>query len=244
MTPEALGLAFVDVLLPMPDGHAVHGWYLPPYPRSGGPLAGLDLTLLCCHGNAGDISLRLAKADIFHRLGLSVLLFDYRGYGESSGRPTEPGTYQDADEACRYLVEEQGISAERLVIYGESLGGAVATETALRRPCRALILDSAFTSVSEMARAFFPRLPLRWALSARYDTLSKIPRLNCPVLVLHSQQDDIVPFEMGMRLFAAAPEPKSFFEMRGDHNDGYRETGPAYGEAIGRFLSSACNSGK
>ena len=164
-----------------------------------------------------------------------MLLFDYRGYGRSSGRPDEQGTYLDAEAAYRWLAEKKKVPADRIVIHGESLGGAVAMELALRRRAAGLILESTFTSVVEMCRHVFPFLPADLVVRFRYDTLSKIPELSCPVLVMHSPDDDIVPFAMGRRLFAAAPEPKTFFEMKGSHNEGFLDTGPAYEKAIAGF---------
>jgi fermentation-respiration switch protein FrsA (DUF1100 family) len=227
--PSALGLAFEDLTLAAADGTLIHAWYVPLLPRSA--------TVIFCHGNAGNISHRLDKLMALRRAGASVLLFDYRGYGQSAGRPDELGTYLDAEAAYRWLVERKQIPAADVIVHGESLGGAVAMELALRRRAAGLILESTFTSVVEMCRHVFPILPADLVVRFRYDTLSKITKLACPLLVMHSPDDDIVPFAMGRRLFAAAPEPKTFFEMRGSHNEGFLDTGPAYENAIGRFLS-------
>jgi hypothetical protein len=234
--PGTFGLAHEEAALTTEDGVRLHGWFLPRTPGRG-PLAARGLVLLLCHGNAGNISHRMHKAALLHRLGLNILLFDYRGYGKSAGSPSEAGTYSDAQAAYRYLIETKGFPPERIIIYGESLGNAVAVETALRQPPRALILESAFTSIADMGREIFPRLPLRWLIRTRYDNLSKIPRLRCPVLVMHSRQDRIVPFRMGQALFAAAPGPKTFFELRGSHDEAYIDSGPAYLEAVRKFLA-------
>jgi len=227
--PSALGLAFEDLRLIAADGKSVQAWFVPLRPES--PV------IVFCHGNAGNISHRLDKLMILRRAGASVLLFDYRGYGHSSGRPDEQGTYLDAEAAYHWLVEEKKVPAGRIVIHGESLGGAVAMELALRRRVAGLILESTFTSVVEMCEHYFPFLPANLIVRFRYDTLSKIPRLSCPVLVMHSPDDDIVPFAMGRRLFAAAPEPKTFVQMKGNHNEGFLDMGPAYENAIAGFLS-------
>ncbi|HAM36697.1 MAG TPA: alpha/beta hydrolase [Elusimicrobia bacterium] len=242
--PASFGLAHKEVYLITSDGERLHGWFLPEAPwkpkpsarPTRGPLAGKGLVLLYCHGNAGNISNRVHKADIFHRLGFSVLLFDYRGYGRSSGRASEIGTYRDAEAAYRYLVETKGFGPQRVVIYGESLGNGVALETALRHPPGALILESAFTSIADMGREIFPWLPARWVLRTRYDNLAKISRVRCPVLVMHSREDRVVPFRMGQALFAAAAQPKEFLEMIGSHDEGYIDMADAYPRTILEFL--------
>jgi uncharacterized protein len=226
--PELLGLKFEDLRLTTSDQTMVHAWYVEDTPAS--PV------MLVCHGNGGNISHRLDKLRLFRQAGASVLLFDYRGYGLSSGRPDEKGTYMDAEAAYRWLTGTKKVPAERVVIYGESLGGAVALETALRHPAAGLILDSAFTSVVDMGKRIFPFLPIDLMVRCRYDNLAKIAQLRAPLLVMHSPQDDIVPFDMGRMLFESAPEPKVFFALRGSHNEGFLDTGPAYVEAIASFL--------
>ncbi|MDD5627901.1 MAG: alpha/beta hydrolase [Elusimicrobia bacterium] len=228
--PGALGLPFEDLLLTAADGATVHAWFVPLRPQSP--------AVVFCHGNAGNISHRLDKLMALRRAGASVLLFDYRGYGRSSGRPDELGTYLDAEAAYRWLAEQKKTPAGRIVIHGESLGGAVALELALRRRPAGLILESAFTSVVEMCRHVFPFLPAELIVRFRYDSLAKIPRLSCPVLVMHSPEDDVVPYSMGRRLYDAAPGPKTFLELKGGHNEGFLDTGPAYEQAIAGFLAS------
>lgn len=228
--PGTYGLKYENLSLTAEDGPKIHGWFIP---RGAG-----DPVMLVCHGNAGNISHRLDKALIFRKAGASVLLFDYRGYGQSGGSPSEQGTYRDAEAAYAYLTETRGIAPERIVLYGESLGCGVAVELALKHKTAGLILDSAFTSTPDMAREIFGRLPLGLIIRFRYDNLSKIPRVSCPMLIMHSRQDDIVPFRMGQALFAAAPEPKKFFEMTGGHNDGFLETGQPYADAIAERLNA------
>ena len=227
--PGLLGLAFEDLRLTAADGTALHAWFV--------PLQEDSPVILLCHGNAGNIASRLDKLLALRRAGAAVLLFDYRGYGRSAGRPDEQGTYQDAEAAYLWLADVKKVPAGRIFIHGESLGGAVTVELALRRRAAGLVLESTFTSVVEMCRRVFPFLPARLVVRLRYDSLSKIPRLSCPLLLLHSPDDDLVPFAMGRRLFAAAPEPKAFVELRGGHNDGFRESGPAYERAIAGFIS-------
>lgn len=232
--PGTFGLAHEEVWLTAEDGTRLHGWFLP---SARGPLAARKLGVLLCHGNAGTISDRTLKASLLHRLGLSVLLFDYRGYGKSLGSPSEKGTYQDAEAAWRWLAAK-GFAPERVVLYGESLGNGVAVETALRHAPRALILESAFTSIADMGKVVYPWLPVKLIARTRYDNLAKIPSVRAPVLVMHSREDGVVPFSMGRALFAAAPEPKRFFEMTGSHDEGFLDAGPAYPAAIRSFLES------
>lgn len=226
--PGTYGWRYDDLRLPAADGPILHGWFIERDPK--------DPVILVCHGNAGNVSHRLEKAKKFREAGASVLLFDYRGYGQSSGSPNERGTYEDAETFYRYLVKTKSIPSERIVIYGESLGGGVAVETAVRHKSAGLILDSTFTSVVDMGKEIFPWLPVSQMVRYRYENLSKIPAIDCPLLVMHSPQDDIVPYRMGRKLFEAALEPKTFFDMKGDHNEGYMDTGAAYGAAIKSFL--------
>lgn len=232
-TPRALGLAHEEVDLRTEDGVRLHGWFL--------PVAGSRLTLLVCHGNAGNISHRLDRALLAQaHLRTDVLLFDYRGYGKSDGVPDEEGTYRDARAAWRWLIAK-GQSPGRIVIFGESLGAAVALQLALdTEGAHALVLESPFASVPEMARAVYPFLPVWPLVRTRYDNLGKVKRLRVPLLVLHGERDDIVPFAQGRGVFDAAPEPKRFFAIPGAaHNDTYVVGGEAYWRALREFLEEA-----
>ena len=228
--PGSYRLPYEDLTLKAADGPAINAWYIPNRPDS--------LVMLVSHGNGGNISSRLEKFVRFHKAGASVLVYDYRGYGRSTGSPTEQGTYSDGEAAYRWLTKTKGVAPSRIVFYGESLGCGVAVELAKRHPGAGLILDSGFTSTLDMGRMIFPWLPVRWLVRYRYDNLSKLPLLRCPLLVMHSPDDDIIPIAMARRNFAAAAGPKSFFEMKGDHNEGFMDTGPAYIEAIRSFLAS------
>lgn len=228
LTPAAFGLKFEEVELITSDGLRLQGWFVPG--QDDHPI------LLFLHGNGGNISHRVEKLRILRATGASVLVVDYRGYGKSSGRPTEEGTYRDAEAAYDYLTNSRGISPDRIIAHGESLGGAVALELTLRRPCGGLILESAFTSTVDMGRRAFPYLPVAWIVRYRYDNLSKIAKVGRPVLILHSPEDDIIPFEMGRRLFETADEPKRFVRLRGDHNSGFLSSEPEYRRAIEDFL--------
>jgi fermentation-respiration switch protein FrsA (DUF1100 family) len=230
-TPAGLGLAHEELSLRAEDGVRLHGWFLPVKDSRG--------SVLVCHGNAGNISHRLDRALLLQsRLRLDVLLFDYRGYGRSEGSPDEPGTYRDARAAYRWL-REHGQPPERILIFGESLGSAVALDLAVSSAARALVLESPFTSIPDMARAVYPFLPVWPLVRTRYDNLAKIGRLRVPLLVLHGDRDNVVPFAQGRRLFEAAPEPKRFYAIPGaSHNDTYIVGGEAYWRAIATFLES------
>jgi fermentation-respiration switch protein FrsA (DUF1100 family) len=231
--PSALGLRFEDVQLVTEDGVRIHGWFLPaPNPR---------LTVLVSHGNGGNISHRLERAALLQStIGADVLLFDYRGYGRSEGTPDEEGTYRDGRAAYRFLVEGRRVLPERLLLFGESLGSAVTLELAVSQPCAAVVLESPFTSIRDMARVALPFLPVGPFLRTRYDNLGKIGRLRVPLLVMHGDRDGVVPFEQGQRLFAAAPEPKRFFRIAGaDHNDTFLTGGEPYRQALAGFVAEA-----
>lgn len=228
-TPRTMDLRYEDVTFAAADGTSLHGWWIERDNALG--------TLLFLHGNGGNISHRLESLRLFHDLGLSVLIFDYRGYGRSSGRPGEQGTYLDAEAAWNHLVETRRISPGRIVIYGESLGGAIATWLAARVRCGALMVTAGFTSIADMGRHYYPFLPVRWLVRIRYPSIEHVRSAQCGVLVMHSPADEIVPFEMGRRLFEAAPDPKEFVELTGGHNDGFLVSSQRVSEAAGRFLS-------
>jgi fermentation-respiration switch protein FrsA (DUF1100 family) len=238
-SPRDLGMAYESVAFRASDGVELHGWWI--------PASHERAPLLFLHGNAGNISDRLESIRIFHELGLTVFIVDYRGYGQSRGRPSERGTYRDAEGAWRYLVQERGVDPTRLVVFGRSLGAAVATWLAVRHRPAALILESAFTSVPDMAKEVFSILnvlPARLLVRTRYDNLSRMPKLGCPVLIAHSREDEIIPYEHDRRLLAAAPEPKQHLEMRFGHNDGFVLTGRAYTRGIDEFLRRHLGDGE
>lgn len=227
-TPAAIGLAYEDVMLDAGDGAFVHGWYLPGAEDA--------RTLLFLHGNAGNISHRLDSLRIFHALGLNVLIIDYSGFGRSDGTPGEDRTYADARLAWDYLTGARGVSAERIVVFGRSLGAGVATWLATRVTPGALILESAFTSAPDLARKYYPIFPVRWLARIRYDSASRLPSVSAPLLIVHSRDDEIVPFAHGEALYELATGPKQFLEIRGDHNMGFLLSGHAYRSGLARFL--------
>lgn len=229
-TPRAVGLEFEDVQLPV-EGETLHGWWVPAKAALG--------TVLIFHGNAGNISHRLEYLTMFHRLGYATLIVDYRGYGKSSGTPSEDGTYRDAEAAWRHLIEVRKLAARDIMVFGESLGGGVATWLALQHPPRALVLASTFTSVADLGAQVYPWLPVRWLARIEYNNLERIARVAAPVLIAHSKGDDIVPFSHGQSLFAAANAPKQFLEMRGGHNDGFIFMREEWVREVGEFLERA-----
>jgi fermentation-respiration switch protein FrsA (DUF1100 family) len=218
-TPAAFGLPYEDVEVTTADGVSIHGWLLP------GPR---PATLLYCHGNAGNISHRLPKLEAFNRLGLSILIFDYRGYGRSAGSPDEAGTYADARAMREWL---RARDAGPMVYFGESLGAAVATALAAEDPPAALVLEAPFESVPAMASATVPGAG--WLFRTRYDTLGTVGRVEAPLLVLHGDADEVVPYRQGRAVFDAAAAPKVFVTIPGArHNDAHEAGGEVYWEGV------------
>jgi len=207
-----LGRPFEDVYFKSEDGTRLNGWFF-----ASGTTAGTRVVLFC-HGNGGNICHRLNMAEALLSTGVAVFLLDYRGYGRSEGHPTEEGTYQDGAAAYRWLLQK-GFLPRDVLVYGESLGGGVAAEVASRFQVGGLILQSTFTCIADIGSDLFPWLPVRWLANIKYDTLSKLPRIKCPVLVMHSRGDRLIRFPHGQKNFAAANSPKLFCELSGEHND-------------------------
>ena len=223
------GLPLEEVRFQSEDGEKLFGWYVQSSPAA--PV------LLWCHGNAGNIIHRLENMVELYRIGLSVFIFDYRGYGRSSGKPSEEGLYRDALAAQGYLVTTRGIRPERLVLFGRSIGASVAGDLAVRKPAAGLILESPFPSIAAMARIHYLGLPMHWLLSGRYSLVERLARVTMPVLVIHGDQDDIVPIALGREVFEAARGPKSFYVIEGaDHNNTYQVGGRAYFQRLKRFV--------
>ncbi|HSB30891.1 MAG TPA: alpha/beta hydrolase [Candidatus Sulfobium mesophilum] len=228
-TPHNIGLDYQDVTLRTKDGVEISAWYIPADNARG--------FILFCHGNAGNISHRLDSIKIFHRLGLGVLIFDYRGYGKSKGSPDEEGTYSDAEAAWDYLVNILRVKPEKIVLFGRSLGSAVAVELALRRQAGAIIMESAFTSVPDLGKKFFPLLPVSLISRYHYESISKVERVEMPKLFIHSPDDEIVPYEQGARLFERARDPKEYLKITGGHNEGFLLSGKIYVDGLDAFIS-------
>lgn len=231
-SPQAYGLEYSTHDIRTEDGETLHSWWIPAS-RDGKPALG---SVLLFHGNAGNISHRLDYARMFNRLGYACLLVEYRGYGRSSGTPSEEGTYRDALAAWKWLSETRGARPQDIVIAGESLGGAVASWLAVQHAPRALLLMSTFTSVPDLAAKIYPFFPVRQISRFYYDNLANLRRIKAPVLVAHSRDDEIVPFAHGEALFAAASEPKQFLELRGGHNAGFVFAREDWVRAVEAFL--------
>lgn len=227
------GLPLQDVWFESADGVRLFGWYVE---------AGADRpVLLWCHGNAGNIINRLENLRLLYQMGLSVFLFDYRGYGKSqSVRPSEQGLYEDAYAAYDYLMQTRKIRPERILVFGRSLGASVAGELAAQRPAAGLILESSFPSIEAVAKLYYGGLPMHWFLGAAHRLIDRLPHLSLPKLVIHGEKDDIIPIELGRQVFDAAKPPKEWYAIQGaDHNDTYLVGGRDYFRRLGEFIRKA-----
>jgi fermentation-respiration switch protein FrsA (DUF1100 family) len=229
-SPRDIGLDYESITITTSDHVKLHGWFVPAEKERG--------VVLFFHGNAGNISHRLESLEMFHKLGLSSLIIDYRGYGQSQGKVSEEGTYLDAEGAWQYLVRERNIPNEKIVVLGRSLGGSIAAHLAARQEPGALIIESAFTSVPDMGAHLSHILPVRLLSRFRYNTKEALQSVNCPVMVVHSPDDEIIPFVNGSILFKAAKEPKSFLEIRGGHNEGFLTSGKLYIQGLDKFINT------
>jgi len=229
-SPADIGLHYKSVTLSTSDNVKLHGWFIPASAEKG--------TLLFFHGNAGNISHRLDSLKIFHDLGLAVLIIDYRGYGLSQGSISEQGTYLDAEAAWSYLTESRKIPAQEIVVFGRSLGAAVAANIASRKSPGVLILESAFTSIADMGAKLYPFFPVRFLSRFKYDTRKALRSVSCPVLIIHSRDDMTIPLDNGIKLYESLKEPKQFLEIRGDHNGGFLESGKVYADNIREFIAA------
>ena len=229
LTPADRGLAYEEVRFAAADGVELHGWWVP----------GLgDTTWLWFHGNTGNIGHRVDNLfDLVKYLGVNVFIFDYRGYGRSEGSPSEAGLYLDGEAALSHVRSRGEVDPARIVLFGRSLGGAVAVRLATENEAYAVVLESTFSSVRAMARMMYFSLPVEIFLRSRFDSLGAIKDVRSPVMVLHGDRDEAVPLRMGRQLFDAANEPKRFFVIEGaGHNDTYLVGGDRYFEAIRQFM--------
>ena len=228
LEPLALGIRAEPAWLTSEDGVRLHAFFLPAE-------APATRAILMLHGNAGNASHRLPRAAALAQLGAHVLLIDYRGYGLSDGRPSEPGAYADARAGLAFLIA-RGIEEKRVVLFGHSLGGAIAVDLAAGRGLAGVVLESAFTSLADVARSFAGPLG-SFLLRERFDSVAKIAELRAPLLQLHGDRDDLVPCSLGRALFELAPEPKQFETLRGaGHNDTAELGGARYLALVGGFL--------
>ena len=213
VNPADYDLKFQDVFINVGQDETIHGWY---FPQAQNPKSAR--TVLFCHGNGGNISHRFETVIFLLQRGVNVMMFDYRGYGRSSGRPTETNTYDDVRAVYDWLISEKNVKPNDIIVFGRSLGGAVAVDLASKVSCGGLIVESSFDSATEMAKGYFPFFPAELLIKYRYDSISKISKVSCPMLFTHSPADELIPFDRGKRLFEAAPEPKTFYEISGGHN--------------------------
>jgi uncharacterized protein len=229
-------LPLEDVWFPAADGARLFGWYV--------ESPATNAVLLWCHGNGGNIIHRLDNLRFLHQLGFSVFLFDYRGYGKSQKLlPSESGLYQDALGAYDYVTRTRRVRPERLILFGRSLGAAVAGELAVQKPAAGLILESPFPSVEAVARHFYGGLPVHWLLGAEYRLIDRLPQLSLPKLIIHGDRDRIIPMAFGRQVFDAAKPPKDWYVITGaDHNDTYVVGGSAYFRRLAEFVRHTLGS--
>jgi pimeloyl-ACP methyl ester carboxylesterase len=240
-TPEILSIKFENIQITTRDNVNLDSWFVP---AKDNDLVGKGV-ILFCHGNGGNISNRISYLPIFRELGLATFLFDYRGYGKSGGTPTEEGTYTDVEAAWQYLTQERQIPPQKIIIYGESLGGAIASYLAQKNSQQngndnagGLVLASTFTSISDRAAELYPFMPIRFLSRFSYNSIDRLPSIKIPVLVIHSIDDEIIPFHHGERNFQVANQPKKLVRLRGDHNGGFLDSLETYRNGVNEFIQS------
>ena len=227
-TPAERGLPFHEIALITDDGVQLHAWFV--------PADSATITVLYLHGNGGNISDRLETLEGFHGLRANIFMLDYRGYGQSTGTPSEAGTYEDADTAWRYLTTELEIPAAQIIIYGRSLGGAIAARLASDRPHAGLILESTFTSLPVLGQKIYPYFPVRLLARFHYDTAGHLARVPTPVMIVHSRSDEVVPFEHARTLLDVVRGDKELLEIHGPHNVAFYSKGKHYEQALRTFF--------
>jgi pimeloyl-ACP methyl ester carboxylesterase len=233
-TPTDIALPYREIFFDSRDGVRLCGWFIGKEDQKDQPL------ILFFHGNGGNISHRLESISIFNRLNLNVFIIDYRGYGKSKGKPSEKGTALDARAAWDYVVNHEKIPPEKIIIFGRSLGGAVAAQLAASQgiEARALILESTFTSIPDIGAEIYPFLPVRTLSRFQYATIDRIKSIHLPVLIIHSPQDQLIPYKHGRRLYSAANKPKHFLKISGSHDEGFVNAIEVYMEGLNAFFSS------
>lgn len=235
-SPGELGMDFEDVAFESKDGLKLAGWYVPG--EKG------ELVVLFCHGNGGNIMHRLDSINFLNELGLGCFIFDYRGYGNSGGEPNEAGTYMDAEAAYEWLIEVKKISPLDIIIFGRSLGGSIGARLAGKVECAGLIAESAFTSYAEIGAKFYPYMPVKLFARYSYNTADYIKQVHCPVMIIHSRNDEIIPFEFGLKLYEIANQPSEFVEIFGSHNDGFLVSMEIYKKAWQNWLDFLKQGGR
>lgn len=225
-TPKDWGLPFEEFYVDS-GTFSIHGWWIPGKPD--------QPVILYSHGNASTISYLGGYASLFHRMGMGVLLYDYRGYGRSQGSPDEAGTYADAEAAWNHLIHKLAIPPRQVVFYGHSLGGGVATWLATQHPCRALVLEGSFSALSSLGKEMYPMFP-GWVARISYDSLSRLAQVTVPVLIIHANGDEVIPIAHGRRLYEVAKPPKRFLETIGSHNRGFVTAGEDAWRSFQQFV--------
>jgi uncharacterized protein len=232
--PGDLGMDYEKVQFRTADDIMLSGWYIPA--KNG------SLTFLLCHGNGGNVAHALDSVNILNEIGFNCFIFDYRGYGNSQGNVTEEGTYLDAQAAYDWLIKEKKVPVKNIIILGKSLGGSIAAHLAGNVEAKGLIVESGFTSYGDMAQKFYPYMLVRPFARYNFNTFEYLKKVDCPVLIIHSRTDEIVPFEFGLKLYEqAAQEPKEFLEIFGCHNDGFLYSGLVYREGLSGWVESIKN---
>lgn len=226
LLPREEGLDFEDIFFKTQDNLELNGWFLAHKDAAG--------TILFCHGNAGNISHRLEKLKFFHELGVNILIFDYRGYGRSKGSPSEKGLYLDTEAAYNYLLSRK-IDSKQIIAFGESLGSVAAIDLAYKHKIKGLIVEGAISCAKDMVRFIYPFLP-SWIISIHFDSVNKIKSVDIPKLIIHSINDEVVPYRLGRKLYNNASLPKEFLEIRGGHNSAFFESEGILKEKIADFL--------
>ncbi len=227
-TPDNLGIIYEEVNFKTSDGKLLNGWFI--------PAKNAKVTVLYCHGNAGNIYHRLHKVKFFYDMGVNFFIFDYRGYGKSSGNPSEKGLYKDAQAAYDYIISRSDVDRNKIVVYGKSLGGPVAADLCLHRKASALILEGSFASVALRAQQLYPFLPMKLLITQKYNTMAKVKNMRIPKLIVHGRQDEVISFRHGEMLFNAAAQLKQFLPFDGGHNDDVFITSQAYRDELENFL--------
>ena len=227
-TPATMGIFYEDVDLRTKDGQLINAWFM--------PSKDAKVTILYCHGTSGNLSDELDRINFFHTFNVNFMIFDYRGYGKSSGRPSEKGFYQDALAAYDFLISRNDVDKEKIVVIGESLGGPVAVNLCLHRKVKALVLESSIVSLTLIAQKLYPFLPVEILLSEKFDALSKIKNIHIPKLLVHGIDDERVSFNDALKLYYAAPQPKEFLPFRGAHNDNIYKISADYKAELVKFF--------
>lgn len=229
-TPRSYHLPYEDVQLVTRDAVKLHGWYI--------PSQSAVHTVLFCHGNAGNISHRLESIRIFNALGLNVFIFDYRGFGQSEGSIGEQGSYLDTQAAWDYLTGQKNTRADQIILFGRSLGGALAAQLASHKAAAAVIIESGFISIPVLGQQLYPFLPVKYLSRINYPTIEYLSKNTIPKLIIHSRDDELIPFAHGMSIYEHVPGPKTFLELKGSHNDGFLVSGPVYLNGLRKFIAS------